>query len=334
MSLIIRSLLAVALLFPVTHAAQCDMCSLTGSPLVPDMIVDLGEEEIDDGGPVTCGAFDEYLKTLDSESFECVISAVLATVFCCPPPCVSNLLEASMCVEEKCEECEEEGDRLRRLQPRRLEDYYQYGGDDVDFEIEIDDIDICDLEGEDEIKACCPVCSSEIDSFLSCAADECGGGGSSSKSKASKSKSGKSSKNTKSLKTFNKSAKGENSASGIVNGEECSNVVVVSNLCVSGSPHFDSEGDVCANENQPNEAYCSYGIGQDACAYCAESEINAGGYYYAKSNKSEKSAGGYYYAKSAKSEKSAGGYYYAKSAKSEKSAGGYYSAKSAKIDKS
>merc|ERR1719245_1989553 len=46
-------------------------------------------------------------------------------------------------------------------------------------------------------------------------------------------------------------------------------VYVSDSECFSGSPHYDSEGDVCANDGQWNEAYCSYELGDSACAYCS-----------------------------------------------------------------
>ena len=60
-----------------------------------------------------------------------------------------------------------------------------------------------------------------------------------------------------------------------MNGEWCDEVVIVEFNCVPGSPHFDPENMVCANDNQWDEAYCSYSIGYNeagtrgACAYCA-----------------------------------------------------------------
>jgi len=45
-------------------------------------------------------------------------------------------------------------------------------------------------------------------------------------------------------------------------------VKIVGNGCVSGFPHNDKESDVCDNDGQEDEAYCSYDIGSDACAYC------------------------------------------------------------------
>merc|ERR1719361_3190065 len=46
-------------------------------------------------------------------------------------------------------------------------------------------------------------------------------------------------------------------------------VFVYDSECNSTYPHFDSEGDVCANDGQWNEAYCSYELGDSACAYCS-----------------------------------------------------------------
>jgi len=51
--------------------------------------------------------------------------------------------------------------------------------------------------------------------------------------------------------------------------KDCSGgFVKVSNDCVPGEPHFDPEGAVCANDDQADEAYCSYDVGANACAYC------------------------------------------------------------------
>jgi len=56
----------------------------------------------------------------------------------------------------------------------------------------------------------------------------------------------------------------------IINGTDCpvSNVVLVNEGCVQGSPHFDYEGMVCANDGMDDEAYCSYNVSSVACAYC------------------------------------------------------------------
>ena len=67
--------------------------------------------------------------------------------------------------------------------------------------------------------------------------------------------------------------------SGTVNGEWCDEVVIVGYGCFPGSPHWDREGSVCANDHEWNEAYCSYSLGSAeidsetawACAYCAAS---------------------------------------------------------------
>ena len=55
----------------------------------------------------------------------------------------------------------------------------------------------------------------------------------------------------------------------MINGRACANVVIVGDGCVPGSPHFDPEGMVCANDGQADEAYCSYSIGANTCAYCS-----------------------------------------------------------------
>ena len=56
----------------------------------------------------------------------------------------------------------------------------------------------------------------------------------------------------------------------IIDGVECANVVVVDQYgCNPYSPDYDGEGVVCANDNTPDEAYCSYDVGEYACARCA-----------------------------------------------------------------
>jgi len=57
---------------------------------------------------------------------------------------------------------------------------------------------------------------------------------------------------------------------GVINGVDCDgeDIVIVGDWCIPGKPHFDKEGDVCANDEKKNEAYCSYGIGPNTCAYC------------------------------------------------------------------
>mmetsp|Transcript_45085 Transcript_45085/g.88224 ORF Transcript_45085/g.88224 Transcript_45085/m.88224 type:complete len:233 (+) Transcript_45085:118-816(+) len=56
--------------------------------------------------------------------------------------------------------------------------------------------------------------------------------------------------------------------------KDCSGgFVKVSNDCVPGEPHFDPEGAVCANDETRYEAYCSYGVGPNACAYCDNSAL-------------------------------------------------------------
>ena len=57
---------------------------------------------------------------------------------------------------------------------------------------------------------------------------------------------------------------------GYIRGSYCVNAVVIHQFCVSGAPHYDPEGDVCGNDGAWNEAYCSYGIGDGACAYCTD----------------------------------------------------------------
>merc|ERR1739842_82538 len=58
----------------------------------------------------------------------------------------------------------------------------------------------------------------------------------------------------------------------LINGVPCSssNVEIVANWCVPKSPHFDQEGDICANDGTSTEAYCSYQVGDDTCAYCKD----------------------------------------------------------------
>eukprot|EP00588_Corethron_pennatum_P017702 CAMPEP_0194304762 /NCGR_PEP_ID=MMETSP0171-20130528/2396_1 /TAXON_ID=218684 /ORGANISM="Corethron pennatum, Strain L29A3" /LENGTH=218 /DNA_ID=CAMNT_0039056113 /DNA_START=134 /DNA_END=790 /DNA_ORIENTATION=+ len=56
----------------------------------------------------------------------------------------------------------------------------------------------------------------------------------------------------------------------VINGAKCNaaDVIVVSYACIPGSPHYDKEGDVCGNDGKRGEAYCSYSIGPNVCAYC------------------------------------------------------------------
>ena len=53
----------------------------------------------------------------------------------------------------------------------------------------------------------------------------------------------------------------------IIDGVECANVVMVNQY--GCDPDYDEEGMVCANDNMPTEAYCSYDVGEYACARCA-----------------------------------------------------------------
>lgn len=54
----------------------------------------------------------------------------------------------------------------------------------------------------------------------------------------------------------------------IIQGEFCENPIVVGQNCKPDAPSNDKETDVCRNDDQPNEAYCSYDVGPNACAYC------------------------------------------------------------------
>lgn len=58
------------------------------------------------------------------------------------------------------------------------------------------------------------------------------------------------------------------SIQGTIKGRLCLDVKVVADWCIPGKPHFDPEGSVCSNYDEPNEAYCSYKIDTNACAYC------------------------------------------------------------------
>jgi len=55
-----------------------------------------------------------------------------------------------------------------------------------------------------------------------------------------------------------------------IKDECCSNVIIVGDWCFPGDPHYDPEGSVCENDGEFNEAYCSYDIGPNACAYCGD----------------------------------------------------------------
>jgi len=57
----------------------------------------------------------------------------------------------------------------------------------------------------------------------------------------------------------------------IINENYCDDPVVVHNFCKPGNPHFDVEGSVCAHDGTEIEAYCSYNVGPNACAYCPDS---------------------------------------------------------------
>jgi len=47
--------------------------------------------------------------------------------------------------------------------------------------------------------------------------------------------------------------------------------IVDHHACVTGYPHYDPEGVVCANDGDPDEeAYCSYDLGPSVCAYCTD----------------------------------------------------------------
>merc|ERR1719295_1003411 len=62
--------------------------------------------------------------------------------------------------------------------------------------------------------------------------------------------------------------------SGIVNGEYCSDAILISNE--ECDPYLEPEGSVCANQGKWDEAYCSYNISDkmnssdSACAFCPE----------------------------------------------------------------
>jgi len=49
---------------------------------------------------------------------------------------------------------------------------------------------------------------------------------------------------------------------------DVADIVKVDEKCIPWYPHFDREGQVCANDGAMNEAYCSYDVGEYACAYC------------------------------------------------------------------
>merc|ERR1711966_565450 len=50
--------------------------------------------------------------------------------------------------------------------------------------------------------------------------------------------------------------------------------VVIGDWCIPGPPHNDPQGAVCANDGQPNEAYCNYLFGPNACVIgCRSFEI-------------------------------------------------------------
>jgi len=64
----------------------------------------------------------------------------------------------------------------------------------------------------------------------------------------------------------------------MINGSPCDpqNIVVVDQNCIPGSPHFDPEGMICANDGHHlHEGYCSYGVGASHCAYCKSGSVPA-----------------------------------------------------------
>lgn len=57
----------------------------------------------------------------------------------------------------------------------------------------------------------------------------------------------------------------------MINSKPClvENIVVLATQdCVKGPPDYDFEGMVCANDGELDEAYCSFEVGDAACAYC------------------------------------------------------------------
>ena len=67
-----------------------------------------------------------------------------------------------------------------------------------------------------------------------------------------------------------------------INGMACpaASVVIVDDStngsCISDPhPHYDPEGMVCADDSTPNEAYCTYALGPNACARCGASPAQA-----------------------------------------------------------
>jgi len=59
------------------------------------------------------------------------------------------------------------------------------------------------------------------------------------------------------------------SLEGIIQGSLCLDVKIINELCIPGGLYNDPEGMVCDNDDQLDEAYCSYEIGSNTCAYCA-----------------------------------------------------------------
>mmetsp|Transcript_49110 Transcript_49110/g.59508 ORF Transcript_49110/g.59508 Transcript_49110/m.59508 type:complete len:162 (-) Transcript_49110:147-632(-) len=60
---------------------------------------------------------------------------------------------------------------------------------------------------------------------------------------------------------------------GIINWDYCSSATVVGDFCPDrGWSDVDPEGAVCANGGKDNEAYCSYDLGDNVCAYCNDGE--------------------------------------------------------------
>jgi len=55
---------------------------------------------------------------------------------------------------------------------------------------------------------------------------------------------------------------------GVIKGSWCQDVKIISDTGYH-CHNYDPEGIICNNYGQPDEAYCSFGIGSLTCAYCA-----------------------------------------------------------------
>jgi len=53
-------------------------------------------------------------------------------------------------------------------------------------------------------------------------------------------------------------------------------VIDCDDCCIPDAPHFDQQGTVCDNDGQPDEAYCNYSFGPNACVIGCDSGFGSG----------------------------------------------------------